>query len=641
MDTRLEELEAQLEAMTPEERETRERVDLLLAIADELVSGDDPRRLAEITAEIQDVAHRLGYEHGEAWGMLHESVNCCFLAQHERGLEMTEKSRQRMEALGDEAGVAKAVLMRANILRSIGSFDNALPGFHEALAYFRRVEDRFWQAEVHYNVGLLYQELGDWEQALQHHSRSVSIMEEMPNHWLLARALNGMGRAYHGSGRNEQALEYHHRSLAIFRDIENQMGEARALDDIGNVYQGMDDFDLSLPFHAKSLQIRESIGQRRAQCTSLINIGRVHAHRHEADEALQHASRALQIAEETGARGPACEAHRLCAEAYELSGDSEQALAHYKDYLRVREEVYSEAVRDRVRKLEISFEVERAEQEAEIERLKNVELKEKNEKLEELIRELHEAQSQLILSEKMAALGRLVTGVVHEMNTPMGASNSAIDITERCIDKISRMLEGCDAVEEQFPDGQLQKLFESVRASQRVTVDANARMSNILTNLKRFIRLDAADREVADLHEGLEASLALLEAEHGDRVQVQREFGELPRYECSPRDMNQVFMSLLTNAFESIEGSGTVRVRTMADERDLRIEIADSGKGISPEKLPDLFEFGLTSTGSRVKVGMGLLVSQGIVRQHRGTIEAESTPGAGSTFTVVLPRRAG
>jgi signal transduction histidine kinase len=638
MNTRLEELEATLAAMPPEERDSRERVDLLIGIADELFSGDDPQRLVEVVAEIQELAHRLGYAHGEAWGMLHESVSCCFLGEHERGLERTEQSRKRLEALGDKDGAAKAVLMRANVLRSIGSFDQALPGFYEALAHFKKTKDRFWQSECYYNLGLLYQELGDCNQALENHKRTVSIMEDLPHHWLLARALNGIGRAYYCSNRYEQALEYHHQSLAIFRDVENEMGEARALDDIGTVYQEMGDYGLALPFHAKALQIREAIGQRRGQCTSLINIGRVHVRKQQASKALLSLRQALQIAEETGARGTVCEAHRLCAEAYEMRGNTEQALTHYKEYQRVREQVYSEAVRDRVRKLEISFEVERAEQEAEIERLKNVELKEKNDKLEELIRELHETQAQLVQSEKTAALGRLVAGVVHEMNTPMGASNSAIDLTERCVGKITTLLQGCDAVEEHFPGGELQKLFESVRASQRVTSQANARMTTILNNLKRFIRLDAAEREVVDLHEGIEATLALLEAEHGGRVTVEREYGDLPRYDCAPGDMNQVFMSLLTNAFESINGSGTVKVRTLANESHLRVEIEDTGKGIPPDMLPRIFEFGLTNTGSRVKAGMGLLVSHGIVRAHKGTIEAKSTPGAGSTFTVVLPR---
>jgi len=638
MNTRLEKLDAQLAAMPPEEHDSRERVDLLLKIAAELFSGDDPQRLSELTAEIQELAHRLGYAHGEAWGMLHESVSCCFLAEHKRGLEKTEQTRNRMEALGDESGVAKAVLMRANILRSISSFDQAVPGFYEALEYFKKTDDRFWQSECYYNLGLLYQELGDCTQALENHQKVITIMEEMPNHWLLARAFNGMGRAYQCSNQFEQSLEYNHKSLGIFRDVGNDMGEARALDDIGSVYQDMGDYGLALPFHTKSLQIRESLGQRRGQCTSLINIGRVHVRKQMASKALLSLRRALQIAEETGARGTACEAHKLCAEAYELQGKSEQALNHYKEYQRAREELYSEAIRDRVRKLEIGFEVKRAEQEAEIERLKNVELKDKNDKLEELIRELHETQSQLVQSEKMAALGKLVAGVVHEMNTPMGASNSAIDVTDRCVTRITALLESCDAVEEHFPGGQLQDLLDNVRANQRVTSEAHARMSAILKNLKRFIRLDAAEREVVDLHEGLDAALALLEAEYGERIFVEREYGELPRYDCSPGELNQVFMSLLTNAIQSIDGSGTITVQTAATDKDIRVEIADTGAGIPEERLRGIFDPGLTSTGSRVKAGMGLLVSQGIVQQHKGRIVAQSTPGEGSTFTVVLPR---
>ena len=158
--------------------------------------------------------------------------------------------------------------------------------------------------------------------------------------------------------------------------------------------------------------------------------------------------------------------------------------------------MFNETTSERIHKLQVGFEVQKAEKEAEIERLKNVELQEKNERLGELLRELRATQSQLVQSEKMAAIGKLVAGMVHEMNTPLGASNSAIDVSDRCIDKITDLQSTCESFEGLE---QLESLLEHVQKNQRITRAANDRISHILANLKSFIRLDGSEVTLSGL----------------------------------------------------------------------------------------------------------------------------------------------
>ncbi len=119
---------------------------------------------------------------------------------------------------------------------------------------------------------------------------------------------------------------------------------------------------------------------------------------------------------------------------------------------------------------------------------------------------------------------------------------------------------------------------------------------------------------------------------------MERDFAETGRIECFPGQLSQVFMNLLVNAVQAIEDEGTIRIHTRGSEEGVVVSIEDTGIGIPPENLDSLFEPGFTTKGSRVGMGIGLLISREIVTRHGGRIDVTSTPGSGSTFSVHLPR---
>lgn len=637
MNEKLRQLEARLQERGIEDTPCTDRVDLLLELAEEHFSGDDPQRLIELTDEALELSRHLHYSKGEAYGLWYQSLGCCFTADHEKGLRRVDESKSQLEDLGDDFGIAKALMLKANILRSIGDFDQALPPMYEALEYFHQADFPFWEAHTLFSLGLLYQEIKDFDQALENHQKCIEAMDGHPEKWLVARSLNGVGQALDSMGKSSDALDSHHRSLALFREIGHAMGEARVLDNIGSSYMDMGDYELALPFHVKSLEKRRAIGQRRAECTSLLNIARIQLRKKDPDQAIASLDEAFAIASETGSKPHVYDAHRLYSDAYEQTGDFALALHHCREFQRTREEVFNENTADRIHKLQTGFKVQKAEQDAELAHFKNVELRENNERLENLLEELRNTQTQLIQSEKMAALGKLVAGMVHEMNTPIGASNSAIDVTERCMGRISDLQRELAAEGSRTEGGKLDFLLENLKKNQAINREANQRISSILGNLKRFISLDGGQRESVDIHEGLESALALLENEIAGRIEIVREYGNLPAVECCPGEINQVFMSLLTNAAEAIEESGTITVATTQKDGEFRVAITDTGSGMSPEVIGQLFEPAFGTKGDRVKAGMGLLVSQNIVHHHGGRIEVASEPGHGSTFTLIGP----
>jgi len=432
-------------------------------------------------------------------------------------------------------------------------------------------------------------------------------------------------------------MNYHRRSLDLFRKVDNDLGVSRALNDAGVIFQETGDFERSRQYHLQALELREKFGNKQAVSTSLINLGKVMLAEGNPESALEHLERALDIAEEIKAKPRVFQAHRVLSDVCSELGDPVAALEHYKIYEDVKEQVAGDQANSRLKNLQVGFEMEKAEAEAEISRLKNVELKEKNDQLEALLDELSEAQTQLIQSEKMAALGSLVAGLLHELNNPLGAINGINDVSVRCVERIrKRLSEGHpDALENR----KLAQALETLERDQKVTREATARISQIIQSLKGFVRLDGPAIGIADLNQGLNDTLTLLEHEFQNRVTVIRNFGDIPPVLTDMRGLNQVFMTLLKNAGESITSSGTVTVLTEPIGDGVAVEITDTGEGMSPETLDCLFEPSFSHKGKRVKSAMGLLAAHNIVKKAGGTIQAKSSLTQGTTFRVWLPVR--
>lgn len=255
-------------------------------------------------------------------------------------------------------------------------------------------------------------------------------------------------------------------------------------------------------------------------------------------------------------------------------------------------------------------------------------LRAQNKQLEKAMRELRETQEQLLMKEKMASLGDLVAGVAHEINNPIGAVNASADVVRRCADKIES---------EARKNQQLQKTTKILKESAGVILTAGNRIAAIVKSLKNFARLDESEYQKTDIHEGIESSLILMENEFQNRISVVRDYHDIPEIVCYPGQLNQVFLSLLKNATNAIEGSGRISIKTTTENGHVRVEISDTGKGIPRRKLGKIFDFGFSTGDSRIKMSSGLSTAYNIVQKHHGEIKVDSEVGKGTTFSIVLP----
>jgi two-component system NtrC family sensor kinase len=243
--------------------------------------------------------------------------------------------------------------------------------------------------------------------------------------------------------------------------------------------------------------------------------------------------------------------------------------------------------------------------------------------LERAHAELKHAQAQLVRSEKLRALGQLVAGVAHEINTPLGfvANNLAF------------LAEQLPALAPALDDAARQDIDDAVAESQ----DGIARIAAIVRALRGFARPDSPGRQSADLNAGLAATVRIARAAAQPNVTIVERYGDLPPVVCNPGEINQVLLNLLSNAAQAIDGPGTIVVETALAGDSVTIVVRDSGAGMDEQTLARIGEPFFTTRPVGSGTGLGIAISQGIARSHGGALTFASAPGQGTTATLTLP----
>jgi signal transduction histidine kinase len=277
--------------------------------------------------------------------------------------------------------------------------------------------------------------------------------------------------------------------------------------------------------------------------------------------------------------------------------------------------------------------------------------------------DLKESQVQLVQAEKMSSLGQLVAGISHEINTPLlYLANNAELIRERleplrdfinaCVSAFSIKSEDfADRAEYQtkfvgalrdvkvlLRDHELDAAIEEIQDLTRDSIAGLGELTEMAQSLKDFSRLDRAPIASFDVNAGLDKTLLIAKNIVKHKATVSKFYGEIPEIECSPSQINQVFLNIITNAAQAIETQGEIVITTkMHDDDRVAIRISDTGCGIPEENLSKIRDPFFTTKEVGTGTGLGLSIVDEIIRSHFGELQVESVVGKGSTFTVILP----
>lgn len=271
------------------------------------------------------------------------------------------------------------------------------------------------------------------------------------------------------------------------------------------------------------------------------------------------------------------------------------------------------------------------------------------------ITDLKMLQSQLLQQEKMSSIGQLAAGVAHEINNPMGFVMSNLNTLRKYVDRFQKYIAVHDEVlQAVFADpscaGERAAQLRVERAALKIdyvlkdsvslideSLDGSDRVKRIVQDLKGFSRVDEAEDKLADINAGLESTINIVWNEIKYKATVFKEYGDIPQTRCNLGQLNQVFMNILINAAQAIPESGEIRVRTWTDQERIFVAVSDSGTGIPPEKLGNIFMPFFTTKDVGKGTGLGLSIAYDIVKKHGGNISVQSEIGKGTTFTITIP----
>jgi signal transduction histidine kinase len=287
-------------------------------------------------------------------------------------------------------------------------------------------------------------------------------------------------------------------------------------------------------------------------------------------------------------------------------------------------------------------------------------------KLELTLSELQQTQTQLVQSEKMSSLGQLVAGIAHEINNPVSFIYcNVIPIKEYAEDLFSliqlyqdsypcptpEIQAKLDTIDLDFIKEDLPKILSSMKTG-------SDRIHQIVLSLRNFSRLDEAEMKRVDIHEGLNNTLLILShrlnSQHPGQpgIQVIKDYGNLPKIQCYPGQLNQVFMNILTNAIEAIEAynkqrslqdlknrPGTILICTeVLDSNQAIILIGDNGLGMTEEVNRKLFDPFFTTKPIGSGTGLGMTISYKIVvEKHGGQLQCIAAPNQGTAILIQIP----
>jgi len=281
-------------------------------------------------------------------------------------------------------------------------------------------------------------------------------------------------------------------------------------------------------------------------------------------------------------------------------------------------------------------------------------LEEANQKLEIALRDLKDTQTQLVQSEKMAALGQLVAGVAHEINNNINFITTALPALGNSVDDIRKFvevyrnillhddmelimqsLERAEEITQQVDIDAVYNRIESLLNSIRVGTN---RTIGIVSDLTSFSRRGVDAVNLYHINEGVESTYNFVDYRYKGKVNFVKEFDKVPPVYCYGDKINQVFLNIMNNAVQSMgEEGGTLTVKTTSRDDHVYIQFSDTGHGIDEEHLGKIFDPFFTTKVVGQGTGLGLGICYQIIREHNGEITVSSTVGVGTTFTVSLP----
>ena len=570
---------------------------------------------------------------------------------YRQALEYEMKALDIFEDINDSSGISYCCHQIAQAYTNLKDYASALEYDTRAMNIRELNGNRAGVAYSLISIGQNYLRMGEYARALDNMLNGIEIFTALNEPFGLSTALHTTGIYYKTIGKPGEAIEYLTRALDIARESDSPLRVRNAAEVLSEIYADQSKFREAYQMHILYKDTYDSLYHEE----NLVKVTQlVMQHEFEQRELLQLA----EIARQKQFRNYVMVLFGLVVilvivvlNRYFIKKKSNIDLQKKnREIESQKKKLENLFVSLRVKNDELSQQNEEIVTQKDHLSMLNHELEEQKYELNNTLKELTQAQTQLVQSEKMASLGQLTAGVAHELNNPINFISASIKPLQRNVEDLLGLLEKYDAVIEKSnlsgEFGEVEEIKESldldytVKETQNLfkgIVEGSSRSMQIVKDLRTFSRMDENEFKPVDIHDGIDSTLLLLHHKMQNRISVDKKYGKIPHVECLPGKLNQVFMNILTNSILAIEDKGEITIETSSIKDRVKISIKDNGKGMPPEVRDHIFEPFFTTRTVGEGTGLGLSISYSIIEEHAGTIEVASEPGEGTEFIINLP----
>ncbi len=565
--------------------------------------------------------------------------------EYARALKDLTQVLQVAFRFNDDKRAANCLINMGIIRTKLGDYPRALKALTDAHALVRQhLHDPGIESQCLINLGVLYENMTDDTKALETYQLALDTLQAIGNHVLEAITIINLGGAYKRLGQLDNASERFETALGMARQIKFLQVEIYALDGLGQVQTSLGNFTTALEFHQKAFALALEIGDVESEIDALLNIGRVNLKTNDPNQAIESIQNALKRAEQTERKKAIFEAHELLSDAYQQLGDTVEALKHFREFHRIEKTLFNQESEEKTRQLSIQFDLERAQHETEVYKLRTEMMSEAKEQAEQTVRERTfelELGNQTIerqrqeLQEKVLTLHKLLEQNEGLRSRLVLAATRSTTLNEKFLRRLSAELHDGPAQDLGFAllkldSDQLHKVTQNAALEQQTKYSKE--LETIQASIARALaemRAIASGMCLPELEQlSLKETLLRVINAHKRRSQTEVEFvlEETPEELPLPVKITlyRLVQESLTNAFKHAGGRGQ-KVHLYSQNLQLQLEISDAGTG---------FEMNASLEQSE---GLGLLGMRERVESVGGNFEIESQLGVGTKIKITLP----
>ncbi|HVG42206.1 MAG TPA: tetratricopeptide repeat protein [Chitinophagaceae bacterium] len=616
------------------------QIDLLNKEAYELRHTDIALSLQKSSIAIE-LSQKNAYQKGYAAALLNLGFSQMLQADYTTAFQTLYKASDIFKELEDKAGCAHAFYNIAVVYSRIGEYNQALDFIQQSIAIRQELKDEDGEAACLMQLGYINERFNNDEEADEYYTRCLAIRRKIDDQHGIAATLLGIGILKQKRGQFEEAEKYIIESMDIRKEIGETHGWLVSVSYLGEYYTTQNKYSEAEKYLVEAIELakQQTIPFPANLCRLYISLAKVQMGYKNFEQASQYLEQALNLATENNLKYLIYDIYATLSEVYKHKGDYKNAFENFEKYHHAKEEIINLSASTKLKNLELTNQIETEKKEAEIHRLRHIELKKAYDQLQR-------TQEQLIQAEKLAYLGHLMAGIAHEIQNPLNFVNNFSEVSKELLDelKVEKNKERNAA--------EADEMYEAIKQNLDKIAYHGKRADSIVKSMLLHSRVTTNKKQLADINaladEYLRLSFEAMQSKDKTfDVQLQTSFdASIGKIYIMPQDIGRVLINLYNNAFYSMqEKKGLVKdyepilkISTQQKDDSIEIKIRDNGNGIPNEIIDKIYQPFFTTKPTGEGTGLGLSLSYDIITKgHGGNMLVTTKEGEFTEFILRIP----